>query len=140
MGARPYIVGSSSGWGGAGSSEEKSQRRIVDHRLMVAQDILPDDSADGVTPPSSSAFGWCWSYQSRICHRSGLAALRESTEHRPACKRCPMPGLPGVAHGNSFGSTIAQFNEGLGRPGVEHDVDWPAVEVSDELQVSNLGP
>ena len=52
----------------------------------------------------------------------------------------PMSGLPGVAHGNSFGSTIAQFNEGLGRPGVEHDVDWPAVEVPDQLQVPNLGP
>src|SRR5580692_453970 len=30
--------------------EEESQSRIVDHRLVVAQDILPDDSADGVSP------------------------------------------------------------------------------------------
>jgi hypothetical protein len=40
-----------------------------------------------------------------------------------------MPGLPGVGHGNPFGSTITQFNEGLARPGVENDVDRPVVEV-----------
>src|ERR1700722_15245742 len=51
-----------------------------------------------------------------------------------------MPGSPGVTYGNAFRSAIGEFNESLARPGVEDDIDGSAVEVSRELQVSDLGP
>ncbi len=127
--------------------EEKCHCPIVDHRVMVAEDILPEDGTDGINPPHrqllvgeghidrEDAVGPEWQpFESQTNIRQRIDG--DGGTSRPDRGS---PGLSGVGHGDPFGSTIAQIHDRLGRPGVEDDVEWAAVEVAGERQVADWG-
>src|SRR5690242_2608765 len=106
---------------------------------MVAQNILADHSADGVNAPGRQPLVGAAHIDREYTVGTDwqpFDSQRNIAEHENVAS---MLGLPRVAHGNSFGSAVAQFDERLGGSGVEHDVDGPATDVAHQLQVSNFG-
>src|ERR1700722_18377835 len=101
---------------------------------MIAQDIRPEDSVDAVSPPPHQLLVDV----GQIHREDAVGVDRQPFESQPnIAQRIKVvgstfypttPDLPGVHHGNFFGSTIVQIDDGTGCPGLEHDGYSPVVE------------